>query len=261
MKITIKLLSKALLATAALACPIRISRTSQSLKKISHHDDTNWAGAVLAAPAGESFYAIIGSFVVPELSPPTHSGAEGEWSGSTWVGIDGWGDSKLMQAGIAWNVYADKNGNLTRSYQAWHEWLPNGATNFDGFEINAGDMITVLVEVNSASSGWCIIQNESTNLGVGIKMAAPNNASFIVGKTAEWIVEDFQSGGFMPFANFLKVEWTNCKADSGPAGFTDGITSSFSPGDSTTLVGISQKGVSMTSTVTSGNNVTIIYIA
>jgi hypothetical protein len=74
-------------------------------------------------------------------------------------------------------------------------------------------------------------------------------------------VEDFESGGFVPFVNFSKVEWTNCKADAGPARFTDGRTSSFSPGDSTTLVDISQKGVSMTSTVVSGDNVTITYIA
>lgn len=78
MKTSMKLLSNALIATAALAGLIGISKTSQSIKRISHHDVTNWAGAVLAAPPGESFYAIIGSFVVPEPSPPTYTGVEGE---------------------------------------------------------------------------------------------------------------------------------------------------------------------------------------
>jgi Peptidase A4 family len=267
MKISIKLLSNALLATTVFA-----GRSCQSMKKISHSEDVdgvrandtlteNWAGAILAAPPDTAFYAIVGSFVAPYPSPPIHTGVEGEWAGSAWVGIDGYPDTTLFQAGISWTVYADMNGNLSHSYQAWYEWLPNYQSNFDNFEINAGDRLTVLSEAHSTSLGFCEIQNDSTGLRVSIDMTAPNNASLLIGKTAEWIVEDFSSlGGTVPFANFSKFKWTNCKADTGPSGFTDGKTTSLRPNDSTTIVDIAQNSVILTSTEVSGDNVTITYI-
>lgn len=49
-------------------------------------------------------------------------------------------------------------------------------------------------------------------------MTAPSGTS-LSANTVEWIVEDFSSGGLVPFANFGEVTFTNCIGVAAPSKF------------------------------------------
>jgi len=68
---------------------------------------------------------------VPTINQGDHSEA------AFWVGIDGFNESNLCQAGVDLNVGTD--GGV--SYQAWYEWLPENIIYIDSgsFAVNPGD--------------------------------------------------------------------------------------------------------------------------
>jgi hypothetical protein len=277
MKISIMKMSVALLATAVFARrngnfrsarPLKTSDVSAKNASTPKNAITsvNWAGAILGQPRtpapNYTWYAVGGSFAVPKPSPPTAgntTGKEGVWSGSAWVGIDGIETPGIFQAGIEWSVAVNTNGSLEHNYTAWHEWIPSGAVAFDNFAISPGDIITVRCEANSSTSGVCAMKNQNTGMNVSTSMTTPSNAS-LVGSTAEWIVEDpLQDGLIVPFANFGKVEWFDCKADARVGGAA-GNTTSFYPSDATPVI-IDFGFNHLTNVSTSGKNITVTYLA
>lgn len=116
---------------------------------------------------------------------------------------------------MSWAVTVSSTGAYSYQYNAWYEWLPYGATNVD-LVVNAGDVIDIWCEATSSTAGWCIINNLSTGVEITYPMTAPSGTS-ISGTTVEWIVEDFSSGGLVPFANFGEVTFTNCIAVASPS--------------------------------------------
>src|SRR5580658_4390034 len=67
---------------------------------------TNWSGAVVTAPAGDSFKWIEGDWTVPNVDAPT----EGKWYYcASWIGIDGDGSNDVFQAGVETEVYRSGN--------------------------------------------------------------------------------------------------------------------------------------------------------
>ena len=180
---------------------------------------THWAGAVMtAAPAGTSFTAVTGTFVVPKPVPPT-SGA-GTWGGSAWVGIDGYysNPNALAQAGVSWNVTVDSTGATSYQYLAWYEWAPWGEFLYD-MTVNAGDAINVWCQSKDPLTAYCTVFDETT--GVELTQVFTPNAKSpppyppLIGASVEWIVEDFNeadTGAMIPFANFHSVTFTGASA-------------------------------------------------
>lgn len=136
-----------------------------------------------------------------------------KYIGSAWVGVSD--ASSIVQAGVSWAVTVSSAGVYSYQYNAWYEWLPYGATNVN-LVVNAGDIIDIWCESTSSTAGWCIINNLSTGVETMYPMTAPSGTS-ISGTTVEWIVEDFSSGGLVPFANFGEVTFTNCVAVASPS--------------------------------------------
>ena len=69
--------------------------------------------------------------------------------------------------------------------------------------------MTVTVFASSKTGGKATITNHRTGVQVSHTFAGqPALCEY----DAEWIVEDFSSGGLVPFANFGKVAFTNAKA-------------------------------------------------
>ena len=96
---------------------------------------------------------------------------------------------------------------------AWWEWFPDGAHDFDGFVIRAGDTITAIVTATSTTSGTASITNWSTGLEVVAELGYPYA---LCEENAEWIVEDYSvNGGLVPFANFGTVTFTDASATTG----------------------------------------------
>ncbi|KAI0325218.1 putative aspergillopepsin [Cubamyces sp. BRFM 1775] len=226
------LLLQALAATAALAIPTSRERHAQRVarraagERMSHpvqivprpssvvsstnvtqtEYSTNWAGAILVAGAN-TYKSVTGTFVVP--TPREPSGASGSHSASAWVGIDGdTCQTAILQTGVDFTI-----NNGVASYDAWWEWFPDGAHDFDGFVIRAGDTITATVTATSTTSGTASITNWSTGLEVVAELGYPYA---LCEENAEWIVEDYSvNGGLVPFANFGTVTFTDASATTG----------------------------------------------
>ena len=79
---------------------------------------SNWSGY---AETGH-FTSIAGSWTVPRVKPGV-ANARSEWFSATWVGIDGFNDTDLIQTGTEQD---DIGGSA--SYSAWWEILPRAET-------------------------------------------------------------------------------------------------------------------------------------
>lgn len=164
----------------------------------------NWAGAIASPLNNQSFNAVSATFVVPTPSVPIDPVVNASsFAGSAWVGIDGdaW-STAILQTGVDWSV--DVYGDI--SYSAWYEWFPAPSYGFN-MTISAGDVISVSVYAATSKSGSATIENISTGQLVSTELSS---TYALGGLNAEWIVEDFSSGGLVPFAGtvlFFKPLW------------------------------------------------------
>jgi hypothetical protein len=236
MKFTTTLLTTAVLAGTSLAAPRSglaerlqargvLSRQSNPsdrngvlLKEGSNGADVeyskNWAGVVREQPPASATYtAVSATFTVPEPTATDNSG--NMQAVSAWVGIDGDTYTQaILQTGI--DAYI-QNGQ--RTYDAWYEWYPRNAENFD-IGLTAGDVIVAKVESSSPSQGVAIIENKSSGQSVTKTLNAPSTTATLGGQNAEWIVEDFNSGNTMvPFAKFGKIDFTGAQAKADGANY------------------------------------------
>lgn len=209
---------------------------------------SNWAGGVhTSPPAGSKFTAITASFNIPKPSVP--AGGSGTYAASAWAGIDGdtYGNA-ILQSGCDFTAHSSGGP----SYDCWYEWFPNPLTDFGGFTPAAGDTITVSIKSTSPSAGTATLTNSRTGQSVSKSLTAPSAQNTLAGQNAEWIVEDFESGGsLVPFANFGQVTFTGCSATAGSSSVgTSGAT----------MIDIEQNGQILTKTTfPSGSSVQVTY--
>ncbi|BDD60302.1 hypothetical protein MPDQ_006217 [Monascus purpureus] len=173
----------------------------------------NWSGAVLEEPPSSqaTFTAVSATFTVPKPTAGVAlGGSEGYQAASAWIGIDGDTSSNaILQTGVDFIL---QNGQA--SYQAWYEWLPNTAVNFD-LDINAGDVIVAYVRTSDNSHGIAVIENHTSGKNASKTLSAPSASATLQGVNAEWIVEDFEmSGGLVPMVDFGKVTFTGAVAET-----------------------------------------------
>ncbi|KAJ6143069.1 hypothetical protein N7471_002522 [Penicillium samsonianum] len=270
MKFSATILSAALLTTSAIAAPLterraarnaaravgragRISRppikpdTREliSLNETSHAQySSNWAGAVLI---GTGYTSVTGEFTVPTPKLPSGASSSEQYCASAWVGIDGdTCSSAILQTGVDFCI---QGGAV--SYDSWYEWYPDYAHDFSGIDISAGDVIKVTVTATAKSSGSAVIENVTSGQSVTHKFSNVSDGD-LCETNAEWIVEDFESGGqLVPFTNFGTVTFSKAEATSG--GKTVGPSGS-------TLFDIKQSSTVLTKSSVTDNSVTVSYV-
>jgi len=206
---------------------------------------SNWAGAVLT---GSGYTTVTGTVVVPRPQEPSGGSSRTQYAASAWVGIDGdTCQSAILQTGVDFYI---EDGQA--SFDAWYEWFPNYAYNFDGITINVGDTIKMTVTAESTSSGTAIIDNLST--GRTVSHSFSGESSQLCQSDAEWIIEDFSSGSsLVPFADFNTVTFTDASVTT-----SDGTTLGVS---SATILDIKQNNKVLTDCSTSGDStVTCSYV-
>jgi len=203
---------------------------------------SNWAGAVLIS---SGFTSVTGTIVVPTPKEPSGASAGTQYAASAWVGIDGdTCESSILQTGVDFYI---QDGEV--SFDAWYEWLPDYAYDFDGFSLSAGDTIQMTVTATSTSSGKATLENVST--GQSVSHSFSGESSTLCETNAEWIVEDFSEGdSLVPFADFTTVEFTGASAVS------DGSTVDTT---GATIIDIKQNGKVLTSCSASGSEVSCTY--
>nr|BDA81845.1 aspergillopepsin IIa [Aspergillus aculeatus] len=224
---------------------------------------SNWAGAVLI---GSGYTEVTGEFVVPSVSSPSGSSGSGggfgggfgsgfssdfggdtEYCASAWVGIDGdTCETAILQTGIDF-CYEDGE----TYYDAWYEWYPDYAYDFDNIDISEGDSIKVTVKATSDTSGTATVENVSTGQSVTHSFSG-NVEGSLCETNAEWIVEDFESGdSLVAFADFGTVTFTGAEAISNGETVTP---------SGATLMDIEQDGEVLTSVSVDGSTVTVTYV-
>lgn len=219
------LLASLLLASAAFAAPSSglvatpgggkplVNHQGKPLQRLKNTDlsaatnvsnivySSNWAGAVWDTYPSGSFYKVTGTFTVPTPTAPNGCA-------SIWVGIDGATcQTAILQTGID---FCYNNGAIT--YDTWWEWFPYVAYEYGApIAIAPGNVIRVTVTATSTTTGITLLENLSTGQYEEESISAPSYP--LCEANAEWIVEDFSSGGsLVPLCNFGTVTFTNAYA-------------------------------------------------
>jgi hypothetical protein len=184
-------------------------------------DSSNWSGyALVTASNGQPFYRVTGRWTVPtvEQVPGTCSGG---WDySSQWVGIDGFSNDDLEQAGSAANVFCDIGENITE-YFPWIEWLPaselviyKDAATSTLYPFEPGDYLIVTVSATKFSGGVStngtlnysdVTQNWSLSLAF---TAASLGGTEVTGQSSEWIMERTEvNGSLATLPDYVANPW------------------------------------------------------
>jgi hypothetical protein len=112
----------------------------------------NWAGYAQVASPG-TYTAVEGTFEVPTVD----TSSKGMQYSADWVGIGGYNDSSLVQAGIEAN-----NRKGTAAYSAWTEILPAGPIGIATVKIKPGDSITVSI-IEITANHWTLTLTDNSS--------------------------------------------------------------------------------------------------
>jgi hypothetical protein len=163
----------------------------------------NWSGfALVSAATGEQpFSKVAGRWTVPTVKQAPGSCSGGWDYSSEWVGIGGFSDQDLLQAGSAANVFCDIGNNIAE-YFPWVEWLPSeelvlyeDAATSTLYPFAPGDYLNVTIAATNFSSGVSTsgtLSFADVTQGWSIALtftASSLGGSKVTGQSAEWIVE------------------------------------------------------------------------
>lgn len=138
---------------------------------------SNWSGYAIT---GGSYNSITGEWVVPSIqasSKPTYS--------SSWIGIDGFNNSSLIQTGTEQDYYSG-----SAHYDAWWEILPASETVIPNMTIQPGDLMSATI-TNLGSGQWSITLQDVTRSESFTTQQAYSGPQ----TSAEWIQEAPTVGG------------------------------------------------------------------
>jgi hypothetical protein len=158
---------------------------------------TNWSGYALVnsqtSRTNASFYFLIADYVVP-VAEQAFGACTGSYDySSSWIGIDGYNSSDVLQAGTEADAYCSGTTKAAY-YAAWYEWYPFSEVRIGSFPVSPGDDMFVEVWSTSATVGHAYIVNYNTNQTVDLTFNAPSGTT-LKGNSAEWVVERPSVGG------------------------------------------------------------------
>ncbi|RDI97314.1 hypothetical protein DVT68_16240 [Dyella solisilvae] len=208
-----------------------------------------WSGAVVHAPAGDSFQWVEGTWTVPNAYPPANA-QDGVWySASTWVGIDGIdGSGDVLQAGCDSDVMTS-GGNISRQLNPWWEWYPAGSYWISNLPISPGDTVNCLICVSAGSTteATIFLYNVTSNVAAHFLATAPAGTE-LVGNSAEWVVERLEIDTNTPeLAQYGEVFFSEANAETKKKQlFTGGSGSTINMTDNGSVI---SEGIIVSSTV------------
>lgn len=132
---------------------------------------------------------------------------------SIWVGLDGWGNDIVFQAGVTVATELFSDGSTETVYWAWYEWYPQGSIVITNFPVSPGDTIAIALTEVSPAVGNILYENLSQGVAVQGDIGSPEPSADIQGLSAEWIVED-PGQPEVPFLGFGTVVFQDCLAET-----------------------------------------------
>ena len=164
---------------------------------------SNWSGYALSGSAGQ-YNSITGNWIVPAVQP-----SAGITFSSSWLGIDGFNNTNLIQTGTEQDYY-----NGAAHYDAWWEILPAAETVITTMTVKPGDHMTAAI-TNDGNGKWTITINDVTQNETFTTTQAYTGPA----ESAEWIQEAPTIGGHVAtLANY------------GQTTFYDGTVNGMKPG-------------------------------
>ena len=163
---------------------------------------SNWSGYVAS---GSGFSAVSAEWTVPAVQP-----TQATESSATWIGVDGWSNSALIQTGTAQNT---SSGGTT--YYSWYELLPNQAVTIG--HVTPGDLMSASVFQNSPGV-WTISLDDLSSGQQFLRQFSYSGP----GTSAEWVEEaPTLARHIQTLADFGTAQFTNLgvtSSDPGSAG-------------------------------------------
>jgi len=178
----------------------------------------NWAGYVDIGARG-TFTHAAGSWAVPAV---TTCGAEDQIM-SNWIGLDGWNDNSVEQAGTTSWCYEG-----TATYFTWYEMYPGPAIEV-GKSVHPGDQIRTSIARSGAN--YTLVVTDSTHPAASFTHKATCALTKCLDTSAEWIVERPAFAiGVAPLADYGTWALTGgVETAHGKAGTIGSYTASGSP--------------------------------
>jgi hypothetical protein len=136
------------------------SPASRFTAGIAQDDSYNWSGYAQTAAKG-TFYSVKDTWIVPKVN----TAVSGNQYSADWVGVGGFNDGTLVQAGTE----ADNIGGKAE-YLAWTEILPE-AENPLSLPVHPGDKITTSVREGKPGK-WTMTVTDVTTKQKGTRTAA-----------------------------------------------------------------------------------------
>jgi Tfp pilus assembly protein PilW len=137
---------------------------------------SNWSGY---AVTGSVYTAVTGAWTVPTVTASRRASYS-----ASWIGIDGFNNSDLIQTGTE----QDATSGGTH-YYAWWEILPAAETQITTFAVHPGDHMTA--SITKGTSGWTITISDASDRGTFSIVKSYSGP----GTSAEWIEEAPTVGG------------------------------------------------------------------
>lgn len=216
---------------------------------------SGWGGAVTrptrlgARPFHGSSRAntVFAQWTIPGIFPASNPAAD--IIAGFWVGIDGWDNNQVLQAGVAVTVHP----NATVEWWAWTEWwtgkYKDPAVRVENFPVAVGDTVAVLVCAPTPDHGTAVIHNLTSGLVTSVGIDQPGKDIHSVGSTAEWIVEGISADlpVFLP-----SVTFSACSAG------TQGMSFDLLPFGFTTEIAGAAAGSQLTKSTIANDSVAVV---
>jgi hypothetical protein len=176
-------------------------------------ESSNWSGYAVTQKS-PLLTSVTGAWTVPPVQQAFGT-CDGGWDySSEWVGIDGFNNSELFQAGSEADAFCS-GGETATNYDPWVEWLPESEIILTGaVPVVPGDYLIVTVTATNwshgeSSNGTLLFTDVTQQWQVSAAYTAASlGGTFVVGKSAEWIVERPEVGGsFATLANYIADPW------------------------------------------------------
>ena len=164
---------------------------------------SQWSGYIVASDIQNRspvVSRISASWTVPEVKP-----SENDTFSGVWVGIGGYGEDTLIQAGTEQEYFRGRS-----VYYAWYELLPDYLVRIHNLHVRAGDTIAASISLISENASEWLIEISDVTRGEHFEKVVIYNSSML---SAEWIVERPKVNGVVStLADFGNVTFTECKA-------------------------------------------------
>lgn len=164
---------------------------------------SNWSGYAIT---GSTYNSITGNWIVPKVAPshkPTYS--------SSWIGIDGFNNSDLIQTGTEQDYSSG-----SAQYYAWWEILPAAETEISptSYPVSPGDAMSASI-TNDNNGDWTIKISDTTKGWTFSTVQAYSGPR----QSAEWIEEAPTIGGHVAtLANYGQTTFNPGTVNGGNPG-------------------------------------------